>query len=467
MSRTAPGPEGHLLLGNAREFRDHPLDLMMRCRRQYGDVVRLRMGPVALHLVFNPEHVGRVLEGATFGRSDVASMFEPLLGGSMIIADGEPWRSQRQALAPTFARERLKQLAGRFREAAVDLVHRWEEALRRGLELDAQQEITRYALETMAIYLVGRRFDAQESADISRAWYTCLRSMADRLSAMVPLPAWLPTPSMRRLLAAEQDISRIILHHVQERRQELKPEDRGDFLSVLVHTPTPEGRKLTDAEILAEAKGLFLAGFDTVASAMSWTLHACAAHPGVQHRLREEVRAVARDASPLGGAVADMPYFRRVFNEAVRLNPPLWIVDRKAQEDVELGGFHIPKGSNIITCPYVTHRDPAYWEDPLVFDPDRFLPARSEGRPRYAHFPFGGGRMKCIGVGMAMMEAQILFTELLSRFRVELSPWRPVELEPTLVLRARAGLHLKLSLAGAEGPPITTSSTVPPLGAIA
>lgn len=461
MPAVAPGPFGNLLLGNAREFRDHPLELMMRCKREHGDVVRLRMGPVNLYLLFHPEHVARVLEGGTFGRSDVASLFDPLLGGSMIIADGEPWRRQRQALAPTFARERLKQLAGRMRESALGLVARWEEARKQGREIDAQQEITRYALEVMAIYLVGRTFDAQESAAISRAWYVCLQSMADRLSSMVPLPAWLPTPSMRRLVAATADISRIILRHIQERRQELKPEDRGDFLSILIHTPTPEGRKLTDAEILAEAKGLFLAGFDTVASAMSWTLHACATHPEVQRKLRAEVRALP-DGGGNGAATADMPYFRRVFNEAIRLNPPLWIVDRKAQEDVELGGYTLPKGSNIITCPYVTHRDPAWWEDPLLFDPDRFLPSRSEHRPRYAHFPFGGGRMKCIGVGMAMMESQILFAELLPRFRFELSPWRPVELEPTLVLRARDGLHLRLSAPADEGPalPHTQPATV-------
>jgi cytochrome P450 len=132
------------------------------------------------------------------------------------------------------------------------------------------------------------------------------------------------------------------------------------------------------------------------------------------------------------------------FEEALRLYPPAWIITRRALADDELGGYAIPAGALVVLSPYTAHRDPAFWQEPEHYDPERFSPERSAGRPRFAYFPFGGGPRLCIGNTFALLEAQVVLSQVASRYRLELVPGQSIEVEPGVTLRPKHGLRMVL-----------------------
>ncbi|MCW7536891.1 cytochrome P450 [Aquabacterium sp. A7-Y] len=441
-SRFAPGPAGHALLGCFSEFRDRPLELLLRCRREYGSVVRLPLGlGLSVGLVYHPEHLQTVFHDARFGRSDLAALFEPLAGGSMIIADGEPWKRQRKAVAPSFGQEMLRRLAPEVEKEAEALAERWRSAARQGQEVDLQSEMVSYAMSTLTLFLLGRPLTAREVGIVAPAWTRSLICMNTRLSQPVPIPMWMPTRTNRELRQSAHAIAEVLLACIREHRALPHAQGGASFLAGLArHRDEETGEGLSDEQILREIMGVFLAGFDTVASAMMWTLYDLTRHPDWQQAVREEVDAPGDNART---DLQDCPVLDRVFNESIRLMPPLWLVDRKCSEPVELGRFTLPAHTNVITSPYVTHRDPELWSDPERFDPDRFLPSAQAGRPRYAHFPFGGGRMKCIGIGLALLELKALLRAVLPVLRLEPGSTVQPELEPAFVLRTRNSLWVR------------------------
>ena len=158
-----------------------------------------------------------------------------------------------------------------------------------------------------------------------------------------------------------------------------------------------DGGRMSDAQVRDEAMTIFLAGHETTANALAWTWHLLAQHPDVEGRLHQEMDA-ALDRRPATAAdAARLPYARMVLAESMRLYPPAWAVGRRALEDVEIGGYTIPKGTVVLFSQYLLHRDARFFPDPDRFDPDRWLPDRQKGRPKFAYFPFGGGTRVCIG----------------------------------------------------------------------
>jgi cytochrome P450 len=205
------------------------------------------------------------------------------------------------------------------------------------------------------------------------------------------------------------------------------------------------GGAMTPAQLRDEVMTLVLAGFETTANALTWTLYLLAKHPEVARKLEEEALRV------LGGREAtfeDLPrleYTERVLSESMRLYPPAWCFERQTVEADEIGGYAIPAGTTIAICPYVLHRNPMYWDDPETFDPDRFLPERSTERSRFAYLPFGDGPRICIGKNFAMMEAKIVLAMLAGVFELRLAGADHVGIDPRITLRPKNGMRMALT----------------------
>lgn len=441
MMAFAPGPRGHVLFGCAQQFRERPLALLDECHQRYGTLVRLPVGfGMAFCLAFDPHDLATIFHSDNFGRSDVAKAFEPLAGGSMIIADGDRWKEQRKAVMPSFALPRLRALAQVVDDLAAERVAGWQHHHRAGAPLDLQAQMVAYAMDVLTHFLFGRRIDAQAIARIADGWTQSLYYMNIRLSAAVPVPDWLPTPNNRRLHRAASLIADVLLEIISEQRQRQGSQD-GGFLGDLIGYRDERGHALQDARILREIMGVFLAGFDTVASAMMWTLNDLTNHPQWQSRVADEL---ARPGQEPRLDLKDTPLLEQCFNESMRLSPPLWLVDRKAKASCILGGQRIPAGTNIITSPWVTHRDPRYWATPLRFNPEHFS-AHAPERPKYAYFPFGGGRMKCIGIGLAHLQLKAIVRHALGHFELAPAADHVPQIEPAFVLRTRDGLKVTLT----------------------
>jgi cytochrome P450 len=216
-------------------------------------------------------------------------------------------------------------------------------------------------------------------------------------------------------------------------------------VSTLLAARDPEtDRPWTDREVHDELMTIFLAGHETTGCGLAWTLYAIAEHPEVGRRLEAELASVLGGRVPAADDLPRLPYLSRVVDESLRRYPPIWLFPRDANADGELGGYRILANTSILLTPYASHHNPAYWDDPEEFDPDRFLPERSAGRPRYAYLPFGGGRRQCIGYYLALLELRLIVAMVVQRFRLRVVPDHPVVCGPLVSLRPLHGIRVTL-----------------------
>jgi cytochrome P450 len=178
-------------------------------------------------------------------------------------------------------------------------------------------------------------------------------------------------------------------------------------------------------------------GHDTVGESLAWTWYLLSLHPEVERKLHLEIAQTIGDRAPVLADLAHLPYAHMVVQESLRVYPPVWVIPRDAIDDDRIGGYHVPAGSTILLCPYLTHRHAEFWENPEAFDPDRFLPERSHDRPRHAYFPFGGGPRLCMGVDMAMMEMILIMVMVVQQHRIHLVPGHREEPECILDMLPR------------------------------
>ena len=248
----------------------------------------------------------------------------------------------------------------------------------------------------------------------------------------------LPLPMMRKFHSAQERLDAVIYGLIRERRA--SGEDKGDLLSMLLLAQDEEGEGgMSDKQVRDELLTLFLAGHETTANALTWGWYLLSQNRPAEARLHAEVDA-------LGGVpgVRDLerlPYTGAVFAEALRMFPPAWAIGRRALEDVELGGYRIPKGCVVLLSPYVTQRDARWFAGPDEFRPERWLEEDS-ARPKFAYFPFGGGSRVCIGERFAGMEGVLLLAVIAQRWRFGLVPGHRVERKAQITLRPKFGMRM-------------------------
>jgi cytochrome P450 len=202
---------------------------------------------------------------------------------------------------------------------------------------------------------------------------------------------------------------------------------------------------MTDAQVRDEAVILFLAGHETTALALTYSLYLLATHPECQQRLSGELARVLAGRPPGLGDLERLEYTESVVLEAMRLYPPAWGIAREALAPVEIGGYRFPKGAAFVMSPWVVHRDPKLFEEPDRFRPERWAGDLARRLPRFAFFPFGGGPRVCIGNRFAMMEAKLVLAGAIQRFCFEPTPETSLALFPSVTLRPRHGVRLRLS----------------------
>jgi cytochrome P450 len=248
----------------------------------------------------------------------------------------------------------------------------------------------------------------------------------------------LPTRDHRRYFKAVSEIDTIIYRIIAERRA--SGYDEGDLLSMLLEAQDEDGSQMSDQQLRDEVMTLFLAGHETTALALSWSWYLLAMHPEVEKKFHEELAEVLGGRAP---DVSDMPklkYTEMIAKEAMRLYPPAYAVGREAIEETEIGGYRVPKGTQLFAFQWVTHRDPRYFDEPDAFKPERWT--NGDPAPKHAYFPFGAGPRQCIGNYFAMMEVVMLLATIGQRFRFKLDPEHKVEVLPVLSLRPKNGIKV-------------------------
>jgi cytochrome P450 len=223
--------------------------------------------------------------------------------------------------------------------------------------------------------------------------------------------------------------------------------DRGDLLSMLIAAQDDQdgNRHMSDRQVRDEVLTMFLAGNETTATALTWTFYLLSQNPEALGQLQAELKRVLNGRNPAYTDVENLPYTRMVLSESMRMYPPAWIMTRTAIEDVEIGGYPVPKGASVILSQWVVHHNERYYPDPMKFDPERWTPDEIAARPKMTYFPFGGGARMCMGESFAWMEGILLLATIAQKWELCLEPGFPVELLPEITLRSRYGMRMQLS----------------------
>src|SRR5580658_4724806 len=329
-----PGPRELPFVGSVhRRFRS-PLAFFESLKRDHGDVARFSLFNERFILFSDPSLVNEVLltKQYSFRKGRALEGARYFLGNSLLVSEGEEHTQQRRLIQPAFHRGRI---AG-YARAMAERARQWTEARREGEELDLAVEMNRLTLAVVGETLFGSQVDAD-----AHAVAESLTVVIENFSRML-LPFWkliqrLPTAANRRLFEAQRRLDETVFRLISARRRDGR--DYGDLLSMLLAAEDAENpqKRLTDSEVRDQAMTLFLAGHETTANALAWTWHLLAQHEEARARMKAEIdAALGPDRLPGLEDAARLPYTTAVFSESMRLYPPVWVVGRRALEDVAI-----------------------------------------------------------------------------------------------------------------------------------
>ena len=437
-----PGPKGSQLLGSALGFSRDWLGFLTACAREYGDLVFFRFFRTPVCLVNHPDLIEQVLvtRYQDFVKSKDYRVLRNALGDGLLTSEGELWRERRRLMQPAFHRERI----AAFGSLMSDISGRMLEGWRDGVEIDLHREMSRLTLEVAAKAF----FDADVSrnaAYVGAALGVMIQQFVPQADLAFLLPDWAPLPVSRKFRRAVRRLDEIVYELIRRRRTD--PAPRGDLLDLLLAARDESGDAMSDRQLRDEITTLFVAGHETTALVICWTSMLLAQNPDCAARLAEELDAVLAGRAPTAEDISQLRYTEMVVKESLRLYPPAWGVGRQALRRFEIGGYSLPAGTNLFLCQWIVHRDPRFFPDPETFDPERWRedPQRTGALARFAYFPFGGGPRVCIGAGFAMTEAVLIVAAIAQRFRMTVPPNQKIELLPSVTLRPKHGLRVRLA----------------------
>ena len=439
-SRGAPGPPGLPFIGNLLAFRRDVLALALAASREFGDVVRFRLGPRTVHLLNHPDHVAHVLQRhhARYKRSDrSAAKIAMVCGDSLLTTDGPVWARQRRLVQPALHAQEVAGFGSMIAAATRDMLDRWRRDAAHPIPIDAEMNRLAYDIATASLFGTGISDDADT---VASAMDVLLEDTYRRIAQPIDLPLWVPTPANRRFREARAALDDVVYRLIARRRAEGGP-PRDVLGRLLGATDNDSGPEMTDTALRDQTITLLLSGHETTATALSWTFFLLAGHPDVEVRLHGEVDERLGGREPSASDVQSLDLVTRVLNESMRLYPPIWILERYVLEDDEIGGYEIPRGSTVVICPYALHRHPAFWNRPDEFDPDRFA-GGTDGAAAGAFLPFGAGPHHCIGSHFAMLTTRIVLAMVAQRFRLRLAPGARPAPKGGITLRVRDRLTM-------------------------
>jgi cytochrome P450 len=436
-----PGPRELPVVGSVFRRFGGPLQFFRELKETCGDAARFTLFRERFVLFSDPALIDDVLitKNKSFRKGRALEGARVFLGNSLLVSEGDEHTRQRRLIQPAFHKSRIEGYA----TIMADRARQWSEAQRTGAEIDLAVEMNRLTLAVVAATLFGSDVD-REAHDIAASLTVIIESFNQML-----LPLWrywrnLPLPQNLRLRAAQRTLDATIYRLIAQRRADGR--DHGDLLSMLLAAEDAEDAKkrLTDDEIRDQAMTLFLAGHETTANALAWTWHLLAQHDAVRVKMKAEIDGVlGPERLPTLDDTMRLPFTTAVLSEAMRLYPPVWVVGRRALEDVTIGDYLVPRRTIVIMSQYIVHHDERWWPDAMEFRPERWLDeAAQAARPKFAYFPFGGGARKCIGDYFAWAEGVILLAIIARRWKFEPVPGHPIELNATVTLRPKHGLRM-------------------------
>ena len=443
-----PGPQGLPLLGIAPQIKRDPLGYFARVSAEYDGISTLPIGAEKVLLMNSPAAIEHVFQSnwRNYRKSDFYDKLRPLLGNGIATSEGDFWRRQRQVTNPAFHRKSLTRMGEIMRERTRTMVDAWADRAG-GAAFNLSDDLTALTLHIVVESLFGSDITnadgGERTATIAQSVDTMLEVCERRVWAVPDLHDKWVSPLYWRHRKARADLDRIVYDIIAERRR--TGAEHFDLLGMLLAARDGDtGEGMSDLQLRDETTTLLVTGHESTANAAMWIFFVLSQHPEIEQRVRDELAAVCGQDTPDDGQLRELSYLRMVIEEVLRVYPPAWTTSRTAIEEDNILGYPVAAGTSVMISPYVMHRNPRYWPDPEVFDPERHTPQMKENRPKFAYVPFGGGPRNCIGANFAMMELQLVVAMVAQRYRVAVVDADTVEREAIVSIRPKGGINVAI-----------------------
>jgi cytochrome P450 len=428
----------------------NPVQVLSKYTELFGDTFRFYIGGVKEAIVTtNPAVIQHVLKtnAENYQKSDIqVKRMGHFLGKGLLTTHGEAWRTQRRLIQKGFDRKQLEALSSIMQGSLAESLRDFDRQVGAG-PVDIYPHLMKMTFAMVARSLFGAKLK-DEDIDLVSHTICTVQEFIVRQTLQPYLNPWFSVSGeLRKHEEMRARADSILMAYIQQRRHQ---EPGHDLLQTLMDARYADGEGMPDELVLSESMQLLVAGHETSSNGLSWLLYLLSSRPDCLEKIRQEFDSVLGDA-PL--SYTDVPRFEfttQVIQEALRLYPPFWMVDRMAVADDRVGDLEIPRGSTVIVFVYGAHHAPRYWQDPERFDPERFTKANEKLNAPFTYLPFGAGPRGCIGGNYAMLQILMILSAVLTRYDFELTPGQTIEARPMVILRPKHGIRMTFTQAMAR-----------------
>ncbi|BAZ00913.1 cytochrome P450 [Tolypothrix tenuis PCC 7101] len=431
--------------------RDH-LGFMQRCTQEYEGIVPLKFDDQWFCLLTNPEYITEVLKDRLlFVKTPELQLIHEVVGNGLLVSEGDFWLRQRRLAQPIFHQQQINSYGAVMVDYAEQMLKTWQD----GDVKDIQAAMMRLTLDIVMKTLFDQNLQDTAADSVGNAldetmnWFE-YQTAKDVMSALSEIGEIKQNTQEMSAKEMEQRYQKAIalfdetIYGIIQQRRASGTTGK-DLLGMLMQVEdADDGSRMTDKQLRDEAVTLILAGHETTANALSWTFMQLAQNPDVREKLSAELKTVLNGRAPTLADLPQLTYTNWVIKESMRLYPPVTEISREATQDCEIGGYFIPKGTNLIVSQWAMHRDGRYFSEPELFQPERWANDLEKQLPRGVYFPFGDGPRVCIGKSFALMEAVLLLATIAQKFQLDLVSDQNIELQISITLRARHGIQFLL-----------------------
>jgi cytochrome P450 len=429
----------------------NPVQVLSKYTEIHGDTFRFYFGGVKEAIVTsNPVVIQHVLKtnAENYHKSEIqVKRMGHFLGKGLLTTHGEAWRTQRRLIQKGFDRKQLDVLSSIMQDSLADSLREFDRQAAIG-PVDIYPHLMKITFGMVGRSLFGARLK-DEDIDLISLTISTVQEFMVRQTIQPYLNPWFAVSGeLRKHEEMRTRADGILLDYIKRRREEAPGHD---LLQILMDARYSDGEGMSDGLVLSESMQLLVAGHETSSNALSWLLYLLSSRPDCLERLRQEFDSV------LGGRLlsySDVPKFEfatQVIQEALRLYPPFWMVDRMALADDRAGDLAIPRGSTVVVFVYGAHHSLQYWENPESFDPERFTKANEKLHRPFTYLPFGAGPRGCIGGNYAMLQILMILSVLLRKYDMQLVPGQTIEARPMVILRPEHGIRMTFTEAIPRG----------------
>ena len=433
----------------------NPVPVLARYTETFGDTFRFYLGGLKEAIVtIDPAIIQHVLKtnAENYQKSEIqVKRMGHFLGKGLLTTHGEAWRTQRRLIQKGFDRKQLDALSSIMQDSLAESLRDFDRQIHNG-PVDIYPQLMKITFAMVARSLFGASLKDEDIDLVSHTICTVQEFIVRQTLQPYLNPWFAASGELRRHEEMRTRADAVLMEYIKRRRKE---PPRPDLLQTLMDARYTDGEGMPDELILSESMQLLVAGHETSSNALSWLLYLLSSRPDCLEKMRQEFDSVLGDEPLSHGHVPKFEFATQVIQEALRLYPPFWMIDRMAVADDRVGDVAIPRGSMVIVYVYGAHHAPRHWQDPEVFDTERFVKANDKLRTPFTYLPFGGGPRGCIGGNYAMLQILMILSDLLRKYDFQLAPGQSFDARPMVILRPKHGIRMTFTNA-VSAPRVTT-----------